>query len=386
MQRRVGAILVLLSVALIGTTLAQEPAFQWNIPAPFPKPFVPGDNAMSYAKVELGRRLFYDTRLSVNRQQSCGSCHRQELAFTDGKANAVGTTGESHPRGSMSLANVAYNPALTWANPNTTTLEQQALVPMMGTHPVELGLSTIEARFLGEISADTLYKRLLPRAFPGDGNSYTMTHVTRSIAAFERTMISLQSPYDRYRYGNEPNAISESAKRGETFFFSGQRGSCFQCHGGWNFNGDVSFDTRPNPRVSFFNTGLYNVAGNTSYPATNTGLHEITKRAEDVGKFRAPTLRNVAVTAPYMHDGSIRTLAEVIDHYAAGGRSIVSGANAGVGRDNPNKAPSVHGFSITPDEKADLIAFLESLTDSTFLRNPALSNPWAAGRAPAAKR
>lgn len=386
MQRRVSAFLVLSAAALFGTAFAQESAYQWNIPAPFPKPFVPADNAMNYAKVELGRRLFYDTRLSVNRQQSCGSCHQQERAFTDGKANAVGTTGEPHPRGSMSLANVAYNPALTWANPNTTTLEQQALVPMMGTHPVELGLSTIETRFLNEINNDTLYKRLLSRAFPHDARSYTLTHVTRAIAAFERTMISLQSPYDRYRYGNEPDAISESAKRGETFFFSGQHGSCFQCHGGWNFNGDVSFETRPNPRVSFFNTGLYNVAGGTSYPSTNTGLYAITKRTEDVGKFRVPTLRNVAVTAPYMHDGSIRTLAEVIDHYAAGGRSIASGENAGVGRDNPNKAPSVHGFDITPAEKADLISFLESLTDSTFLKNPALSNPWNARPAPTPRR
>lgn len=375
MQWRVRVFAVVSSVALLGTALAQEPAFQWNIPAPFPKPFVPADNAMSYAKVELGRRLFYDTRLSVNRQQSCASCHRQELAFTDGKASAVGTTGELHPRGSMSLANVAYNPALTWANPNTTALEQQALVPMLGTHPIELGLNSVQEALLSELSADTMYKRMLARAFPGDP-TYTLSHVTRAIAAFERTMISLQSPYDRYRYGGEPNAISESAKRGETIFFSGQRGACFQCHSGWNFNGEVSYEGRPGPRAAFFNTGLYNVAGTTSYPSTNTGLHEITKRMEDVGKFRVPTLRNVAVTAPYMHDGSVKTLADVIDHYAAGGRTIASGANAGVGHDNPNKAPSVHGFTISAGDKADLIAFLESLTDSTFLRNPALSNPW----------
>lgn len=188
----------------------------------------------------------------------------------------------------------------------------------------------------------------------------------------------MRSPYDRYRYGNEPEAISESAKRGEAFFFSGQRGSCFQCHGGWNFNGEVSHEARTNPRVAFFNTGLYNVAGDISYPASNTGVYQVTKRPEDVGKFRVPTLRNIAVTAPYMHDGSSPSLGDVIDHYAEGGRTIISGANAGVGRDNPNKARNVRGFVISSQEKSDLIAFLESLTDSTFLKNEALSNPWVA--------
>jgi cytochrome c peroxidase len=361
---------------IAGSLLAQDAAFQWNIPAPFPRPPVPADNPMSAVKVELGRRLFYDKRMSVNGKQSCASCHRQELAFTDGKARAEGATGELHPRGSMSLANVAYSPALTWADPTMTSLETQALVPMFGTDPLELGLKGRDELFLGEVRRDTLYRRLFPRAFPGTVTPYTITNVVRAIAAFERTIVSMQSPYDRYRYGGEPDAISESAKRGETFFFSGQRGSCFQCHGGWNFNGDVRYEGRPDVKAAFFNTGLYNVAGEFSYPAPNTGVHHITHRPEDIGKFRAPTLRNIAVTAPYMHDGSIKTLSDVLDHYAAGGRTIASGPYAGVGHDNPNKAPNVHGFSITAAEKQDLVAFLETLTDSAFLRNPALANPW----------
>lgn len=174
----------------------------------------------------------------------------------------------------------------------------------------------------------------------------------------------------------DTNAISAAARRGERIFFSGQRGSCFQCHGGWNFSGSVRYAGDTSARPAFFNTGLYNVAGRYSYPAPNTGLHQVSGRVEDIGKFRPPTLRNVAVTKPYMHDGSIATLQEVIDHYAAGGRTIRTGAFAGVGRDNPNKAPNVHGFSITDAEKSDLIEFLESLTDTAFLRNPALSNPW----------
>lgn len=373
----VAALLAVLPVVREG--VAQEADFAWDVPAPFPKPPVPADNPMSAAKVELGRRLFYDRRMSRNGQQSCASCHRQELAFTDGLARAVGTTGEVHPRGSMSLANIAYNAALTWGDPATTALEAQALVPMLGTEPVELGLRGLEGRFLEVLRRDSVYRRLLSRAFPersSQGDRYSIANVVKAIAAFERTMISMRSPYDRYRYGGEPNAISESAKRGELFFFSGQRGGCFQCHGGWNFSGAVRYAGGPAVEQSFFNTGLYNLSGATSYPASNTGIHRITRQPGDVGKFRPPTLRNIAVTAPYMHDGSITTLGEVLDHYAAGGRTLAQGPYAGVGRDNPNKAPSVHGFAMTAGEKRDVIAFLESLTDSAFLRNPALGDPW----------
>ena len=362
-------------VAVSGAVVAQPPAFEWGIPTPFPKPAVPADNPMNAAKVEMGRRLFYDTRLSVNGRQSCASCHKQSLAFTDSLDVSVGTTDQRHPRGSMSLANTGYNPALTWANPAMQSLEEQALVPMFGTDPVELGLDAQDTRYLRELQRDTVYKRLFPRAFPGDAATLTLDHIVRAIAAFERTMISVQSPYDRYRAGDQ-NAITESAKRGETFFTSFRKGNCAQCHSGWNFNGHLRFEGRTDVNSDFFNTGLYNLPGEFSYPKTNTGAHEFTKRLEDVGKFRAPTLRNIAVTAPYMHDGSIASLSEVLDHYAAGGRTIQSGPNAGVGRNNPNKSPMVRGFEMTPEEKQDVLAFLESLTDSVFLRNPALSDPW----------
>jgi cytochrome c peroxidase len=368
-----------ISVVVAGF-VARQPAFPWDIPTPFPRPPVPSDNPMSVAKVELGRRLFYDARLSVTRAQSCGSCHRQEFAFTDGAAQATGTTGEVHPRGSMSLANVAYSPALAWANPTMQSLEQQALVPMLGTNPVEMGMHGLEGRLISELRADTLYQRLFPRAFPTDDSVFTVNNVARAIASFERTMLSMRSPYDRYRYGGDTNAISASAKRGEAFFFSGQKGACLQCHGGWNFSGGIRYEARPDAPPTFFNTGLYNVAGEFSYPEPNTGLHEFTKRPQDVGKFRAPTLRNIAVTAPYMHDGSIATLGAVLEHYAAGGRTVTSGVHAGVGRDNPNKAPNVRGFAMTAADKRDLIAFLETLTDSTFLKNRALSDPWIAPR------
>ncbi len=371
-----GAAVAAVLVARATRATAQDPVYAWNIPSPFPRPAVPADNPMSAAKVELGRRLFYDTRLSVNSKQSCATCHRQELAFTDGRARAVGTTGQVHPRGSMSLANVAYSPALTWSNPEMRGLEEQALVPMLGTDPVELGLGGREADLLRTLERDTLYQRLFARAYPGAESLFTITHVVRAIASFERTMISMESPYDRYRYGRDTTAISPAAKRGSVIFFSGQQGACFQCHSGWNFNGELRHERRPDVPASFQNTGLYNLEGALSYPSTNTGIYEITHRPQDMGRFRVPTLRNVAVTAPYMHDGSIATLDEVLDHYAAGGRTITSGPYAGVGRDNPNKSPSVHGFTLTAGDRADLLAFLETLTDSAFLRNPALSNPW----------
>jgi len=363
-------ILIVLSASLLA-----QPAFDWKIPKPFPKPVVPVENVMNAAKVELGRYLFYDKRISSNGKESCASCHRQELAFTDGLARAEGTTGEKHPRSSMSLANVGYNPTLTWANPSLSSLEEQAMIPILGMEPVELGLKGQEARFLADVRGDPAYQNLFPRAFPGVGELYTMNNIAKAISAFERTIISVNSPYDRYRYDGEPNAISDSAKRGEVLFFSGERTACFQCHGGWNFSGGVRYDGGEIPKAEFHNTGLYNVSGEFSYPSPNTGLYQFTHRREDIGKFRVPTLRNIAVTAPYMHDGSIATLSDAIDHYAAGGRTIAAGPNAGMGGANPNKSPSVAGFKLTESEKKDLIAFLESLTDTDFLHNVELSDP-----------
>jgi len=331
---------------------------------------------MSTAKVELGRRLFYDRRMSLNGKQSCADCHKQELAFTDGRAQAQGTTGELHPRSSMSLANVAYNSSLTWDNPDLRHLEDQALIPILGNDPIELGLKGSEARFLSDLKRDAVYQPLFRESFPGELDPYTMTNVAKALAAFERTIISVRSPYDRYRYGGDMNAITDAAKRGEILFFSGERTACFQCHGSWNFDGGVVYEGGRPLDPAFRNTGLYNIQGRFSYPDSNLGLYRHTFRSEDVGKFRVPTLRNVAVTRPYMHDGSISTLEEVIEHYASGGRTIDSGPYAGAGRNNPNKASNVRNLNLTPSEKKDLVAFLESLTDKDFLTDPRLSDPW----------
>lgn len=347
--------------------------YTWALPEGVPPPPVPADNPMSIAKVELGRHLFYDTRLSANGTQSCGTCHQQALAFTDGKARSVGSTGEVHPRGSMSLANVAYQGVLTWANPTLKYLEDQALMPMYGEHPVELGLSRSDA-WIDQLKRDTMYQRLFPAAFPDAPSPVTRDNAVRAIASFERSIVSMRAPYDRYHFDRDDSAVSAAVRRGERLFHS-QPLSCFRCHGGTMFAGATSFMGRM-ARPEFHNTGLYNLAGAVSYPSPNTGVYEVTRQPADMGKFKAPTLRNIARTAPYMHDGSVATLADVIAHYAAGGRTITDGPNRGIGRDNPNKSETVRGFAITSAERDDLIAFLESLTDEAVLHDPRFANPW----------
>ena len=348
--------------ALAASLIAGE--FHWDLPRGFPRPFVPPDNPMSVAKVELGRYLFYDQRMSVNGTKSCGSCHRQELAFTDGRAHAEGATGQLHPRSSMSLVNVAYVPLLTWANPALTSLEQQMLTPMLGEHPVELGLKSHEPQFLAMLHTDPVYSRLFPQAFTGQRDPYILDNVTKAIAAFERTIISMRSPYDRYRWGGDSSAISDSAKRGEIIFSSSERGGCFQCHEGWNFSGAIrceGAESPPGKFAAFFNTGV------TTYVAPNRGLYEYTHQPGDIGKFRVPSLRNIAVTAPYMHDGSLPTLEAVVHHYAVGGTMA-----------DPDKSDILRRIHLTPDDQRDLIEFLKSLTDEEMLRDPRWSNPWMA--------
>jgi cytochrome c peroxidase len=331
---------------------------------------------LSAEKVRLGRYLFYDKRMSVNGTSSCATCHRQELAFTDGRAQAVGATGQTHPRGSMSLVNVAYSGAFNWSNPNVHALEEQALKPMFGTDPVELGV--VEKDLLRLIRTDPVYRGLFRRAFPGEANPYRVANVTKALASFERTILSGGSAYDRFHFG-EGDSITEAAKRGEVLFFLDYGGpSCFRCHGGFNFSDAVDYGGKARGPAEFHNTGLYNVAGPFSYPLPNLGLFEHTKKAGDVGRFKAPTLRNVALTAPYMHDGSIATLGEVVDHYAAGGR----------GRENPGKDRLVHGFAMTAQNRVDLVAFLESLTDEGMVRDPRFGDPWSreGGNAPSRSR
>jgi cytochrome c peroxidase len=381
MSLRSAGLAVLVLLAACGGEGGVTPTptgFVWALPKGFPgAPRVPADNPMTLEKIELGRRLFYDARMSVSGTFSCASCHEQARAFSDGKLLAVGATGAVHPRNSMSLTNSGYGSVLTWANPNERTLEHQALTPMFGESPVELGLVGLEDSLFARLGRDTLYQRLFPAAF-GDTGTISLYTITRSLAAFQRSLISGNAPYDRYRYHNEPGAITGAVLRGGALFFS-ERLECFHCHGGFNFSGSTDYEGKGFTEKEFHNTGLYNIDGQGGYPAPNIGLKAFTGLPQDMGRFKAPTLRNITLTAPYMHDGSIATLDEVLDHYAAGGRTIGSGPSAGIGSANPYKSGFVGGFTLSPSERADVLAFLQSLTDSTFITDTALANPWPAG-------
>lgn len=349
--------------------------FRWLMPAWLAAPPVPEDNAMSVAKVDVGRHLFYDARLSADNTVACVSCHVQERAFTDGQVLARGIFDTKGHFNAPGLANVGYNPALTWANPHADTLEFQALFPIFGTEPLEMGMAGQEQELFARLAADAYYPDAFAAAFPEREGAIDLFTITRALAAFQRTLISVDSPYDRYKYGGDTSALSDAARRGEQLFFD-HRFECYHCHMGVMFTDNMQTSRSPFVETAFHNNGLYNIGGTGAYPPGAQGLAAFTGRDGDIGRFRTPSLRNVAVTAPYMHDGSIQTLREVIAHYAAGGRTIKDGRYAGVGADHPNKSGLLIGFDATAQESDDLIAFLESLTDESFLTNEAHADPW----------
>jgi cytochrome c peroxidase len=368
-------ILLLLGIAIAGLFFLSraDRSYAWRVPESYPVPLVPADNPMSDAKVDLGRRLFYDRRLSVNDSISCSSCHLQSLGFTDGLARSIGATGEVHPRGAMSLVNVAYATRLNWANHLVSQLEFQSMIPLFGEEPVEMGMSGQDVQIVEFIQTDDFYRDAFSNAFPGDADPYSLVNVLRALASFVRSIVSFDSAYDRFLLGDS-SAMSKSALRGMSLFFS-ERLECFHCHGGYQFTDSSTHANAVVESVGFHNNGLYNIGGTGAYPTDNTGLYAITGERRDMGRFKAPTLRNIAVTAPYMHDGSIATLDEVIAHYAAGGRSIGDGSFAGDGSRNPFKSTFIKGFTLSGEERADLLAFLEALTDESVLKEPRFADP-----------
>ena len=315
---------------------ANNATYEWQLPRGFPTPAVPADNAMSSAKVALGQSLFFEPRLSVTGKHSCASCHEPARAYTDGRALALGATGQSLTHSAMSLVNVAYNISYGWTKPELQSLESQMLEPLLNEHPVELGLAGRQASVCALLAADPAYRAAFARAFPRDaagaaetdGGAVSFEHLVKAIAAFERTLIFGDSPFDRYVFGGEHTAISAQAKRGMQLFYSHQAG-CGSCHSGFNFNGNWR-DTQ----------------GDTGKPGfANNGIGD--------QLMRVPTLRNIALTAPYMHDGRFATLDAVLDHYARIARQPTSDAR-------------LRSFNLSPDERADLIAFLHTLTDAEF--------------------
>ena len=346
------------------------------LPAHLEVPFVPDYNPLTAEKIRLGRRLFYDRRLSGNLTQSCADCHFQRLAFADDQRTPKGSTGESLARNSPGLANVAYYSTLTWANNGLLELEDQILVPLTADRPTELGIHDgVRAEVLQRFDDDPSYSAAFAEAFPESSSGATLNKVSFALASFCRSLISGNSPYDRYSQGDK-SALSEAQRRGLALF-NGEAFECFHCHSGVNLT--VSYrdydSTLGDLKYPFFNNGLYNLGGDGSYPPHDQGLYDLTLRPGDRGLFRPPSLRNVALTAPYMHDGRLATLKDVLRHYARGGTLTSTGAGAGDGRLSPLKSGLVRGFQATEQELDDVVAFLESLTDPDFINAPAFSEP-----------
>jgi len=316
---------------------------------------------MSDEKVTLGRHLFYDARLAVNNRGSCANCHQQQHAFTDTRRYAIGVTGEIHPRNSMSLVNVAYSVSLTWSEPAIRSLEQQIPIPMFSDNPVELGLDPDGVVFVQRLAEYAYYRRAFATAFPEAKPAITIDNTIKALASFVRSIIAADSPFDRLTYRDDRSAMSASAERGMRLFYS-DRLKCGHCHQGQ----DLASDRVDSTEQTFHNTGLHNLATPGGYPLADPGLFGATGKVEDAGKFKAPSLRNIVMTAPYMHDGSVATLEDVIAHYATAGRAAESAY----------KSEAITGFQLSTVEHSDLLAFLASLTDTALPGDPRFSDPW----------
>jgi cytochrome c peroxidase len=336
---------------------SEDAQYTWRLPPGFPPPVVPADNPMSDAKVALGCRLFFETRLSVTHTYSCASCHLPELAFTDGRALAVGAKGDSMHRGAMTLTNVAYNPAFTWASDSVVTLERQMEQPLFNEHPLEMGLKRDDPALLEWLAQQESYAAAFRQSFPQQAQPMTVPNVAKAIAAFERTLVSGRSAFDRYVYDDDRAAFSEGARRGMRLFYS-DRSGCAHCHFGLNFSGPMVHRGKAQQRALFANNG--------SAVKGDEGLSAVTKRQQDRGRFRVPTLRNIALTAPYMHDGRFATLEQVIEHYASGGKHAES-----IGVVDSQIRP----LELGSDEKRDLVEFLKGLTDPEFTASSSCRPP-----------
>lgn len=371
-----------LALALAGSSCGPLPSradggstpvesYRWALPAGFTEPPVPSFDPMSDAKVELGRHLFHDKRLSFNQTQACASCHQPALAFTDSKPKAIGSTGQVHHRGPLSLANAAWRATYNWSNSLLRTLEQQALVPLFNVDPiVELDVDGHEEVVFSRLKDDANYQALFAEAFPDRAEPVILSSVVYALSSFVRTLISGNSPYDRFINGDS-TALSDAEKRGMNLFFGKSR--CSQCHSGFTFS-DAQFSPDMEPGdIPFHIEGLYNVDGKGGYPASDLGLFTQTANGADIGKFRTPTLRNIALTAPYMHDGSLPTLADVIAHYADPFALDEHGNRVAM---SPRIDPKLIGIQLNADERLDLESFLGALTDVEFVNNPRFASPF----------
>lgn len=311
-------------------------------------------NPITDAKVELGRYLFYDKRLSVNKTKSCASCHDPRFSFTDTYRRSVGAYGDLTAFNSPPLINLAFNRYFTYTDTSFHTPEKQINNPMFADAPVELGWKSNEEKLLKQFENDAFYQTLFAKAFPGLSNEklFTVKHVQYSITSFIKTIVSFHSPYDEFTYNGNKAALNKSALRGMVLFNSAEL-KCNQCHGGINFN-EPSFKPAPYVNSGFFPDTIL-----------HRGLAAKTGNAADVGKYKIPTLRNLAFTSPYLHDGSVESLQEVIGLFEKGNLST-----------DKNKHPYITGFTLNLQQRNDLIQFLLCLSDSSVIKKSYYQDPW----------
>jgi cytochrome c peroxidase len=343
-----------IALLLLAVALAACASLPW-----LPRAAEPARSA-STTPAELGRYLFYDRRLSADESRACASCHRQERAFSDGLPTSTGLDGMLLRRNSPSLFNASELATLTWADPRITSLEQQVTVPLFTAHPREMGAAGSEHTIVARLRADRATAERFAAAFPGDLEPVRWARVVEALAAFTRSLEARNTPYDRYVYYGELDALNPAAVRGMRLFFSSGL-ACGHCH-----TDVVPPQQRTPPRWSaldYIATG----AGQND----DRGLVEVSSRSSDAYRFRVPPLRNVAVTAPYMHDGSLPTLDAVLRFYETAGR-------VGGGKEPERRAarhPLIAGFVLGDAERADLLAFLRALTDTDALRDPRYEDP-----------
>ncbi|MGE5446640.1 MAG: cytochrome-c peroxidase [Ignavibacteriales bacterium] len=288
---------------------------------------IPKDNPLTKEKIALGGKLYFDPRLSANGTVSCASCHNPKLAFTDGQKASLGIRGQIGRRSAPTIINRVFGKTQFWDG-RASSLEEQAKGPMI--NPIEMGNRDYDevVKRLRNIKG---YREGFKKAFGTE--EFTIEHIAEAIASFERTVVSGNSPFDKFESGGDEKAVSESAKRGLDIFRD--KGRCSECHAGFNFTDE-----------KFHNTGA-----EMDKPNPDLGRYEITKKEEDRGAFKTPTLREIARTGPYMHDGSLKTLEEVVEFYDKGGIK------------NPNLDKEMKPLNLTDEEKRDLVEFLKTLNE-----------------------
>ena len=341
------------------------PVRDFSAPFVFGRFTIPAENPLTEEAFELGRRLFYDSRLSGDDSMACSTCHRQELAFTDGVARPLGVHGDEVPMNSMSLVNLLWGPRHFFWNGRVDTLEEQALIPIQSVIEMDQNLEAL----ITELKSDPSYRKMFRAAY----GEISPDAVAKALATFMRMLISQDSKYDRFLRGEAKFTTQE--ERGRKLFMahpdvkvSLRGGNCIDCHSQFLTSGfKEEYD-------GFSNNGLDTDADLAD------GLMEVTGNTAHKGAFKVPTLRNIAVTGPYMHDGRFETLEEVMEHYNSGVRRSETLSPLILEADNLQPGPTAaQGLNLTPEEVDAIIAFLHTLTDEAFLTNPNFENPFNVG-------